>query len=45
MQSLKKQYGRKKIHNGSLVQIENSVTRGNCSASLGKPRDAKQLSS
>ena len=26
-----------------LVRIENSVTRDNCSASLGKPRDAEQL--
>ena len=26
-------------------KIENSVTRHNCSASLGKPRDAEQLPS
>ena len=33
----------KRIHNGSSMQIENSVTRGNCSPSFGKPRDAEQL--
>ena len=27
----------------SIMAVENSVTRDNCSASLGKPRDAEQL--
>ena len=31
--------------NGCLVQIESPVTQDNCSASLGKPRDAEQLPS
>ena len=26
-----------------IVQIENPVIKDNCSASLGKPRDAEQL--
>ena len=28
-----------------MVQIESPVTQDNCSASLGKPRDAEQLPS
>ena len=36
----KEKYARKRIHNGCVVQTENSVTRDNCSASLGKSRDA-----
>ena len=36
----KEEYSRKRIHYGCSVRIENSVTRDNCSASLGKPRDA-----
>ena len=33
-----------RIHNGSSMQIEKSVTRvTNCPASLSKPRDAEQL--
>ena len=36
---------RKRIHNSYLVRTETSVTRDNCSASLGKPRDAVQLPS
>ena len=39
------EYARKRICNGRSVRIDNSVTRDNCSASLGKPRDAKQLPS
>ena len=35
----------KRIHSGYLVQIESPVTQDNCSASLGKPRDAEQLPS
>ena len=42
MQLSKEVYARKRIHNGCLVQIENSITWGNCSASLGKPDDAEQ---
>ena len=30
------------FNNSCSVRIENSVTRGNCSASVGKPRDADQ---
>ena len=45
MQLSKEEYARKRIHNGCLVQIEIHVTQDNCSASLGKPRDAKQLPS
>ena len=45
MQLSKEEYVRKRTHNGCLVQIESPVTRNNCSASLGKPRDAEQLSS
>ena len=41
----KEEYARKRIHNGCSVRIENSVTQHNCSASLGKPCDAKQLPS
>ena len=40
MQLSKEEYARKRIHNGSLVQIENSVTRVTVrhhSASLVKP--------
>ena len=34
----------KRIHNGSSVGTENSVTQDNCSVSLGKPCNAtKQL--
>ena len=33
-----------KTFNGCEVQIENYVTRDNCSASLGKPHDTEQLS-
>ena len=40
---LTKQDARKRIHNGCSVRIENFVTRDNCSASRGKPRDAEQL--
>ena len=43
MQLSKEEYARKRIHNGSSVQILNSVTRGNYSASLDKPCDAEQL--
>ena len=43
MQLLKEEYARKRIHNGCLMQIESPVTQDNCSASLGKPRDAEQL--
>ena len=42
---LKEEYARKRIHNGCLMQIESPVTQDNCSASLGKPRDAEQLPS
>ena len=35
----------KRIYKGCSVRIENSVTRDNGSASLGKPRDAEQLPS
>ena len=45
MQLSKEEYARKRIHNGCLVQIESPVTQDNCSASLGKPRDAEQLPS
>ena len=45
MQSSKEEYARKRIHNGCLVQIEIPVTQDDCSASLGKPRDAEQLPS
>ena len=41
----KEEYARKRIHNGCLMQIESPVTQDNCSASLGKPRDAEQLPS
>ena len=44
MQLSKEEYARKRIHNhGCLVQSESPVTQDNCSASLGKPRDAEQL--
>ena len=43
MQLSKEEYARKRIHNGCSVRIENSITRDNCSASHGKPRDAEQL--
>ena len=39
----KEEYARKRIHNGYSVQIENFVTLDDCSASLGKPHDAKHL--
>ena len=42
MQLSKEEYARKRIHNDCLVQIESPVTQDNCSASLGKPRDAEQ---
>ena len=42
MQLSKEEYATKIIHNGCLVQIESPVTQDNCSASLGKPRDAEQ---
>ena len=45
IQLSKEEYARKRIHNGCLVQIESLVTQDNCSASLGKPRDAEQLPS
>ena len=45
MQLSKEKYSRKRIHNGCLVQIESPVTQDNCSALLGKPRDAEQLPS
>ena len=45
MQLSKEEHERKRIHNGCLVQIENTVTQNNCSASLGKPRDVEQLPS
>ena len=35
----------KEIHNGCSMGIENFVNQDNCSASLGKPRDAEQLPS
>ena len=38
MQLSKEMYGRKRIHIGCSVRIENSVTQDNYSASLGKPR-------
>ena len=41
----KEEYARKRICNGCSVRIENSVTRDNPWTSLGKPRDAEQLSS
>ena len=44
MQLSKEENARKRTHNG-LVQIESPVTQDNCSASLGKPRDAEQLPS
>ena len=43
MQLSKEEYTRKRIYTGCSVRIENYVTQDNCSASLGKPRDAKQL--
>ena len=45
MQLSKEEYGRKRAHNGCLVQIESPVTQDNCLAALGKPRDAEQLPS
>ena len=45
MQLSKEKYARKRIHNGCLMQTESTVTQDNCSASLGKPRDAEQLAS
>ena len=45
MQLSKEEYARKRTHNGYLVQIESPVTQDNCSASLGKPRDAEQVPS
>ena len=43
MQLSKEEYARKKIYNGWLAQTESPVTQDNCSASLGKPRDAEYL--
>ena len=37
MQLLKEEYARKRMKNGRSVQIENSVTLDNCSASLVMP--------
>ena len=45
MQLSKKEYARKRIHNGWLMQIESPVTQENCSASVGKPRDTEQFPS
>ena len=45
MQLPKEENARKRTHNGCLVQIESPVIQDNCSASLGKPRDAEQLPS
>ena len=45
MQLSKEEYARKRTHNGCLVQIESPATKDNCLASIGKPRDAEQLSS
>ena len=46
IQLSKENYARNRIHNNCFsMGIENSVTRGNCSASLGEPRDAEQLPS
>ena len=39
MQLSKEEYARKKIHNGSLVQIENSVTRVSLVMPNSNPRD------
>ena len=41
MQLSKEEYARKRTHNVCFVQIESPVTQDNCSASLGKPRDAE----
>ena len=41
MRLSKEEYARKRIRNDCEVRVENSVTRDNCSASLGKPRDAE----
>ena len=40
MQVSMEEYARERIHIGCLVQIENSVTWDNCSASVGMPHDA-----
>ena len=45
MQLSKEEDAWRRIHNIFLVQIESPVTQDNCSASLGKPRDAEQLPS
>ena len=45
MQLSKEKYARKRTHKGCLVQTESPVTQDNCSASLGKPRDAEQFPS
>ena len=45
MQLSKEEYARKRTHNGCLVQLESPVTQVNCSASLGKTRDAVALPS
>ena len=45
IQPSNEEHARKRIYNGCSMQIENTVTRDNCSASLGKPRDAEQLPS
>ena len=41
----KERNARKRIYNSCSVQLENAVTRGNSSTSLGKPRDVEQLPS
>ena len=45
MQLSKEEYARQRIHKGCLVQSESPAIQDNCSASLGKPRDAEQLPS
>ena len=42
MQLSKEESIRKRIHNGSLMQTENSVTQDNCLPSLSKLQDAKE---
>ena len=43
MQLAEAEYARKRIHNGYVMHIENSVAWDNCSALLGKPHEAEQL--
>ena len=45
MQLSKEEYATKRICNGFPVRIENSISRDNYSASLGKPCDAEPLPS